>query len=53
MPVIDAHSHIYPDKIACKASSAVGDVYGVALKAGCPSSFIRATTATITRIRAA
>ena len=25
MPVIDAHSHIYPDKIACKASSAVGE----------------------------
>ena len=27
MPVIDAHSHIYPDKIARKASAAVGDFY--------------------------
>lgn len=27
MPVIDAHTHIYPDKIACKASRAVGDFY--------------------------
>ena len=33
MPVIDAHSHIYPDKIACKASSAVGDFYGVDMNA--------------------
>lgn len=33
MPVIDAHSHIYPDKIACKASSAVGEFYGVDMSA--------------------
>ena len=38
MPVIDAHSHIYPDKIACKASSAVGDFYGVDMNAKNASS---------------
>ena len=29
MPVIDAHAHIYPEKIAAKAVSAVGRFYGV------------------------
>ena len=29
MPVIDAHAHIYPDKISAKAVSAVGRFYGV------------------------
>ena len=27
MSVVDAHSHIYPAKIASKASAAVGDFY--------------------------
>lgn len=27
MPIIDAHAHIYPDKIAAKAVQAVGDFY--------------------------
>lgn len=29
MPIIDAHAHIYPNKIASKAVSAVGRFYGV------------------------
>ena len=29
MPVIDAHAHIYPDKISAEAVSAVGRFYGV------------------------
>lgn len=29
MPVVDAHTHIYPNKIASKAVSAVGAFYGV------------------------
>ena len=29
MAVVDAHSHIYPGKIASKASGAVGDFYHV------------------------
>lgn len=29
MPIIDAHAHIYPEKIAAKAVSAVGAFYGV------------------------
>ena len=29
MPIIDAHAHIYPEKIAAKAVSAVGQFYGV------------------------
>ena len=29
MPVIDAHAHIYPEKIASKAVDAVGRFYGV------------------------
>lgn len=29
MPVIDAHAHIYPDKIAAKAAHAIGTFYGV------------------------
>ena len=29
MPIIDAHAHIYPDKIAAKAVSAIGRFYGV------------------------
>lgn len=29
MPIIDAHAHIYPEKIAAKAVSAVGKFYGV------------------------
>lgn len=33
MPVIDAHSHIYPAKIASKASDAVGDFYHVNMAA--------------------
>lgn len=33
MPVIDAHSHIYPDKISVKASSAVGSFYKIEMAA--------------------
>lgn len=33
MPVVDAHSHIYPAKIASKASAAVGDFYRVTMAA--------------------
>ncbi len=29
MPVIDAHAHIYPEKIAARAVAAVGDFYGL------------------------
>ena len=29
MEIIDAHVHIYPDKIALKASKAIGDFYGI------------------------
>ena len=29
MPIVDAHSHIYPEKIAPKAVSAIGQFYGV------------------------
>jgi predicted TIM-barrel fold metal-dependent hydrolase len=29
MKIIDAHAHIFPDKIAVKASYAIGDFYGV------------------------
>lgn len=29
MPIVDAHAHIYPEKIASKAVSAVGQFYGV------------------------
>ena len=29
MPIIDAHAHIYPNKIASKAVSAVGQFYGI------------------------
>ena len=29
MPIIDAHAHIYPSKIASKAVSAIGKFYGV------------------------
>jgi predicted TIM-barrel fold metal-dependent hydrolase len=29
MKIIDAHTHIFPDKIAVKASQAIGDFYGV------------------------
>lgn len=31
MPVIDAHAHIYPDKIASKAVEAVGDFYNITM----------------------
>lgn len=34
MPVIDAHAHIYPDKIAAKAAHAIGTFYGVEHMAG-------------------
>ena len=32
MEIIDAHAHIYPDKIAEKASKAVGDFYGIPME---------------------
>ena len=28
IPIIDTHSHVYPDKIALKASKAIGEFYG-------------------------
>ena len=27
--IIDAHAHIFPDKIAKKATDAIGDFYGI------------------------
>ena len=38
MSVVDAHSHIYPAKIASKASDAVGDFYRVTMAAPDASS---------------
>ena len=32
MEIIDAHAHIYPDKIAEKATQAIGDFYGIKMK---------------------
>ena len=32
MEIIDAHAHIYPEKIAEKASRAVGDFYGIPME---------------------
>ena len=32
MEILDAHAHIYPDKIAEKASQAVGDFYGIPME---------------------
>ncbi|MBO4775509.1 MAG: amidohydrolase [Lachnospiraceae bacterium] len=29
MKIIDAHTHIFPDKIATKASASIGDFYGI------------------------
>ena len=29
MEIIDAHAHIYPDKIAEKATNAIGDFYDI------------------------
>ena len=29
MRIIDFHAHIYPDKIAEKATNATGDFYGI------------------------
>lgn len=29
MPILDAHCHIYPDKIACKAAKSIGDFYHI------------------------
>ena len=34
MEIIDAHAHIYPEKIAEKASQAVGDFYGIPMEYG-------------------
>ena len=32
MEIIDAHAHIYPEKIAEKATQAIGDFYGIEMK---------------------
>jgi hypothetical protein len=32
MKIIDAHTHIYPDKIAQKATEAIGDFYGLGMR---------------------
>lgn len=32
MEIIDSHAHIYPEKIALKASKAIGDFYGIPMK---------------------
>ncbi len=34
MPIIDAHAHIYPDKIAPRAVPAIGSFYVVAMRGG-------------------
>ncbi len=36
MPIIDAHCHIYPDKIALKAVEAIGDFYDIPMR--CPGT---------------
>ena len=33
MFIIDGHAHVYPDKIASKASKAIGEFYGVEMAA--------------------
>lgn len=34
LEIIDAHAHIYPSKIAFKASKAIGDFYGIEMRYG-------------------
>ena len=44
MPVIDSHAHIYPEKIAAKAVSAIGDFYGVHMaQVGTAEALLQAT----------
>ena len=30
--IIDAHTHVYPDRIALKAAASIGDFYGVPMR---------------------
>ena len=39
MKIIDAHCHIYPDKIAEKAAAATGRFYGIEMKASATGLF--------------
>ena len=32
MPILDIHAHIYPDAIACKASSSIGEFYQIPMR---------------------
>ena len=33
MPIVDMHAHVYPDKIAEKATTSVGQFYNVPMQA--------------------
>lgn len=35
--IIDFHAHIYPDKIAAKATDSIGDFYNIPMSGGCGS----------------
>ena len=41
--IIDAHAHIFPDKIAKKATDAIGDFYGIQMteSAGTPDVLLQ------------
>ena len=41
--IIDAHAHIFPDKIAKKATDAIGDFYGIQMteSAGTPDILLQ------------
>ena len=45
MPIVDAHAHMYPEKIATRAVQAVGDFYGLDMKTkGTPEELLAHTT---------
>lgn len=45
MPVVDAHAHIYPEKIAAKAVNAIGNFYGVTMAApGTAEALLKCTS---------
>ena len=33
MPIVDMHAHVYPDKIADKATQSVGQFYNIPMQA--------------------
>ena len=48
MAVIDAHAHIYPDKIAARAVCAISNFYSIPMEnpAGTPEALLAATAGT-------